>query len=137
MQSSFFSKGLFFNFAQLNQSMAEQIKTKKEEKPEKVMTFWDHLEELRGNLVRSLIAIVVLAIVAFLNREIIFDQIILAPSRPGFITNEALCWIAQQLNINALCLEDVNLQIINIKMSGQFLTHMYISIVAGVILSFP
>lgn len=117
--------------------MAEKVKNKKEPQPEKVMTFWDHLEELRGNLIRSIIAVVLLAIVAFLNREIIFDYIILAPSKPGFITNVGLCWVAHQLNLNALCLDDVNLQIINIKMSGQFLTHMYISIVAGVILSFP
>lgn len=117
--------------------MVEELNSKKEEPKEKVMTFWDHLEELRGNLVRSLIAIVVLAIVAFLNREFIFDQVILAPSKPGFLTNRALCWLAEQLQINALCIDDMNLQIINIKMSGQFLTHMYISIVTGVILSFP
>jgi len=137
MKALSYSMGLFFTFVFSNQNMAEKVKNKKEPKPEKVMTFWDHLEELRGNLVRSIIAIVLLAVVAFLNREIIFDYIILAPSKPGFITNVGLCWVAQQLNINALCLDDVNLQIINIKMSGQFLTHMYISIVAGVILSFP
>lgn len=117
--------------------MVEELNSKKEEPKEKVMTFWDHLEELRGNLIRSLIAIVVLAIIAFLNREFIFDQVILAPSKPGFFTNRALCWLAEQLRISALCIEDMNLQIINIKMSGQFLTHMYISIVTGVILSFP
>jgi len=137
MKALSYSMGLFFTFVFSNLVMAEKVKNKKEQKPEKVMTFWDHLEELRGNLVRSIIAIVLLAVVAFLNREIIFDYIILAPSKPGFLTNRGLCWIAQQLNINALCLDDVNLQIINIKMSGQFLTHMYISIVAGVILSFP
>lgn len=117
--------------------MAEEVTSKKETKPEKVMTFWDHLDELRGHIIRSLIAIVVLAIVAFLNREFIFDEVILAPSRPGFFTNRALCWLADQLSIQALCIDDMNLQIINIKMSGQFLTHMYISIVTGVILSFP
>ena len=117
--------------------MAEEVKSKKEKKEEKVMSFWDHLEELRGNIFRSLIAIVILAVIAFLNREIIFDNIILAPSKPGFVTNRALCWVAQQLSISALCIDDMNLQIINIKMSGQFLTHMYISIVAGFILSFP
>ena len=117
--------------------MAEEIKNKKEEKTEKVMTFWDHLEELRGHIVRSLIAIVVLAIVAFLNREFIFDQVILAPSKPGFLTNRVLCWIAQKIQLDALCFDDINLQIINIKMSGQFLTHMYISIVVGFIMSFP
>ena len=117
--------------------MAEEVKTKKEAPEEKVMTFWDHLEELRGHIIRSLIAIVILAVVAFLNREIIFDYVILAPSKPGFLTNRGLCWIAEQLKINALCIDDMNLQIINIKMSGQFLTHMYISIVTGFILSFP
>ena len=117
--------------------MVEELKSKKEDEPEKVMTFWDHLEELRGHIIRSLIAIVVLAIVAFLNREFIFDSVILAPSKPGFFTNRALCWLADKLSIAALCIEDMNLQIINIKMSGQFLTHMYISIVTGVILSFP
>ena len=117
--------------------MVEELKSKKEDEPEKVMTFWDHLEELRGHIIRSLIAIVVLAIVAFLNREFIFDSVILAPSKPGFLTNKVLCWVADQLSIPALCIEDMNLQIINIKMSGQFLTHMYISIVAGVIFSFP
>lgn len=104
---------------------------------EKVMTFWDHLEELRWSILRSLIAVIGLAIVAFVNREIIFDYIILAPSSSEFITNRALCQLGEWLKINALCIDDMKLQIINIKMSGQFLTHMFISVVAGFILAFP
>ena len=116
----------------------EEVNTKNSKnEPEKVMTFWDHLDELRIHILRTLIAIVVLAIVAFLNREIIFDHIILGPSTSNFITNQWLCQVGQFLSIDALCIEDMKLQIINIKMSGQFLTHMYISIVAGFILSFP
>ncbi len=115
----------------------EEINTKNNEPKEKVMTFWDHLDELRWHIMRSLIAVVVLAIVAFLNREIIFDYIILAPSSSEFVTNRALCRLGDWLSINALCIKDMKLQIINIKMSGQFLTHMYISIVAGFILAFP
>lgn len=116
----------------------EEVNTKKENKTkEKVMTFWDHLDELRKHIIRSLVAIIVLAIVAFLNRQFIFDYIILAPSSSEFITNRALCWVGEQLSLNALCIDDMKLKIINIKMSGQFLTHMYISIVAGFILAFP
>jgi len=116
----------------------EEVNTKNSKnEPEKVMTFWDHLDELRIHILRTLIAIVVLAIVAFLNREIIFDHIILGPSTSNFITNQWLCQVGQFLSIDALCIEDMKLQIINIKISGQFLTHMYISIVAGFILSFP
>lgn len=116
----------------------EEANTKKEiPKEEKVMTFWDHLDELRWHIMRSLIAIVVLAIVAFFNREIIFDQIILAPSSSEFISNRVLCRLGDWLSINAICIKDMKLEIINIKMSGQFLAHMYISLVAGFILAFP
>jgi len=101
------------------------------------MTFWDHLEELRWTILRSLIAVVALAIIAFLNREIIFDYIILAPSSSEFITNKVLCQLGKKLMINALCIKEMKLQIINIKMSGHFLTHMYVSIVTGFIFAFP
>ncbi len=117
--------------------MEEQSTKSQKHGEEKVMTFWDHLDELRMHIVRSLIAIVILAIVAFLNRHFIFDYVILAPSSSDFITNRALCKVAEWLSLNALCIDDMKLQIINIKMSGQFLTHMYISIVAGFIFAFP
>ena len=116
----------------------EEVNTKNSKpKTEKVMTFWDHLDELRWHIMRSLIAIVILAIIAFINREIIFDYIILAPSTSDFVTNRVLCRLGDLLSTDILCIKDMHLQIINIKMSGQFLTHMYISIVAGFILAFP
>lgn len=116
----------------------EEIRSgKKKPNEEKVMTFWDHLDDLRKHIIRSLIAIVVLSVIAFMNREIIFDQIILAPSNTDFITNKAMCWIGQQLSMESLCVTPMKLDIININMSGQFMTHMYISAVAGFILAFP
>ena len=115
----------------------EEIKSKNNKPKEKIMTFWDHLDELRWHIMRSLIAVVLLAIVAFINREIIFDYIILAPSSSEFVTNRALCRIGDWLSVSALCVKDMKLQIINIKMSGQFLTHMYISVIAGFIIAFP
>ena len=118
--------------------MAEVNSNKKKNKnPEKEMTFWEHLEELRWHIVRSFLAILILAIVAFLNRNIIFDVIILAPKDSDFITNQMLCRIADFLSIPSLCIGDLSLKIININMSGQFMTHMYISFVAGVIVAFP
>ncbi len=117
--------------------MEEVSNKSSKQQNEKVMTFWDHLDELRWHIIRSLIAIVIVAIVAFINREIIFDYIILAPSTSDFFTNRILCRLGELLNLNALCIKDMHLQIINIKMSGQFLTHMYISIVTGFILAFP
>ncbi|MCF8303144.1 MAG: twin-arginine translocase subunit TatC [Bacteroidales bacterium] len=101
------------------------------------MTFWDHLDELRGHLVRSVIAILILAIVAFLNRHLVFDQLILAPKDSEFLTNRMLCKLADWLAVDALCIDNLSLDIININLSGQFLTHLYISVAAGVILGIP
>ena len=41
------------------------------------MSFLDHLEELRWHLIRSSLAIVLLASVAFIAKDFIFDTIIL------------------------------------------------------------
>jgi sec-independent protein translocase protein TatC len=101
------------------------------------MSFWGHLDALRGHLFRSAIAIVVVAIAAFLNREFIFDSIILAPKNPDFITNRLLCQLGEWGNIPALCLGNIELKIININLSGQFTTHMYISMFAGLIVAAP
>lgn len=117
--------------------MTEVNSNKKQKSKEKEMSFWDHLEELRWHLVRSILAVIILAIVAFLNREFIFDVVILAPKDSDFITNQLLCKVADFISLPALCIDNLSLKIINIKMSGQFMTHMYISMVAGVIVGFP
>ncbi len=118
--------------------MAEVNSNKKQSKDtEKEMSFWEHLEELRWHIVRSFAAVIILALVAFLNRKIIFDLIILAPKDSEFITNRILCQLAEILSISGLCIGDLSLKIINISMSGQFMTHMYISFVAGIIVAFP
>ena len=41
------------------------------------MSFLDHLEELRWHIIRSTISVLLVAIIAFLAKDIIFDQIIL------------------------------------------------------------
>ncbi|PKP35796.1 MAG: twin-arginine translocase subunit TatC [Bacteroidetes bacterium HGW-Bacteroidetes-17] len=110
---------------------------KKQKSPEKEMSFWEHLEELRWHIVRSVIAIFIFAIIAFLNRKLIFDVVILAPKDSNFITNRILCQIADYLSISGLCIGEMSLKIINISMSGQFMTHMYISMIVGLVAAFP
>ncbi|MBC8484526.1 MAG: twin-arginine translocase subunit TatC [Bacteroidetes bacterium] len=119
--------------------MHKEISNKKQNKPkqEKEMSFWEHLEELRMHIFRSLVAILILAIVAFLNKRIIFDYIILAPKDMDFITNRFLCQLGEILSIDALCIGRLNLSIQNINMSGQFMTHLYVSLIAGLIVAAP
>lgn len=118
--------------------MHEDISNKKKQQPvEKEMSFWEHLEELRGHLIRSAIALLVLSIIAFINKKIIFDYVILAPKDPHFITNRFFCRVGELLSLNGLCIGDFNLALQNINMSGQFMMHMYISLVAGLVVSAP
>lgn len=119
--------------------MAETVtsKQKKNQQTTNEMSFWDHLDALRGHLFRSAIAVVAFAILAFINRKIIFDDIILAPKESNFITNRLLCQLGNWLHIDGLCIGDYNIEIINLNLSGQFSTHMSISFFTGLILAFP
>jgi sec-independent protein translocase protein TatC len=119
--------------------MAEEGSNKKKDRKssEKEMSFWEHLEELRTHLIRSAVILLLLAIAAFIMRKFIFDEIILAPKDPDFYTYRAFCALAKWLSIDSLCLGTVPLNIINIEMSGQFNTHVYVSMMAALVLAFP
>lgn len=101
------------------------------------MSFWSHLEELRGHLIRSALAVVLLAIGAFIAKDIIFDYVILAPKEPYFITNRAFCFMGELLSAPALCINQKPVDIINIELAGQFKTHIVVSLIVGIIVAFP
>lgn len=101
------------------------------------MSFLDHLEVLRWHLIRSILAIILFAILAFIFHGIIFDIILLAPKTPDFITNQLLCKLGNYMGTDVLCINAKPFQIINIKMAGQFSTHISVSLVIGLVLGFP
>lgn len=101
------------------------------------MTFWDHLDELRATLWHIIIAILITSIVAFTFKEILFDQIILAPKSPDFFTYRVLCKIGAWLSLPSLCITPQTFELININLAGQFTSHMNISLIAGLILAIP
>ena len=102
-----------------------------------VMSFLEHLEELRWHIVRSAIAVFVFAILAFIFNSFIFDYVLLAPKNPDFITNRLLCQFAEKLNAPNLCINSVPMKIQNIKMAGQFSATIMVSLYTGLIIAFP
>lgn len=104
---------------------------------ESEMTFWSHLEALRWHLVRSIIVVFVLAMVAFSFKEYIFNTVILAPKSDDFISNRILCKLGGLLGVEGMCNGKFNLTVINIRLAGQFMTHLYISIMAALIAGAP
>lgn len=101
------------------------------------MSFLQHLEELRWHLIKSVVAIVVLAIAAFIFKDFIFDGILIAPKEPDFFTNKMFAALAELLNTPTLKINEKPFELININMSGQFSTHIWISVISGLILAFP
>ncbi|MDP4223910.1 MAG: twin-arginine translocase subunit TatC [Bacteroidota bacterium] len=113
------------------------LKGRKVKNGEGEMSFLEHLEELRWHIIRSLVAILILMIVAFCFKRFLFDHVVLAPRNPTFFTNRVLCQLGHLLHSSALCINQKPVNLISIKMSGQITTHIVVAMVAGVILAFP
>ncbi len=101
------------------------------------MSFLQHLEELRWHLIRSVAAVIIVSIAAFLMNDFVFGTIILEPKTPEFWTNRMMARLADFTGVNALRINSHDLDIISIKMAGQFLTHLKVSAYAGFIVAFP
>lgn len=89
------------------------------------MSFWDHLEVLRGTLFRSLLAVTLVSIVVFCFKSLVFDGIILAPTRSDFFIYR---WMH---------LGDMQMSIVNLDISAQFFVHLTVAFELGFILAFP
>ena len=103
----------------------------------KEMSFLDHLEELRWHLVRSFFAVLIFSVLAFIFKDFVWDQIILAPSKVDFWTFQQLCALGNLMDSSLLCIEDIPMEIINRKMEGQFVTHIKSSFFIGLLVAFP
>ncbi|MBN2610507.1 MAG: twin-arginine translocase subunit TatC [Bacteroidales bacterium] len=107
------------------------------EKSKGEMSFLEHLEELRWHIIRAALAIMAVSIAAFVFKQFVFDGIILAPNTPDFWTNRMLCKLGNQLDIPRLCINSKPFELKSIFMAGQFMTHIKISLIAGLIVAFP
>ena len=106
--------------------------------PKDEMSFLDHLEELRWHLIRSVIAILIVATIAFIFKDFIFDVLLFGPKQKDFITYRWFCSISQTLGQgNSFCIEELPFRIQSRTMAGQFSAHLWTSILAGFIVSFP
>jgi sec-independent protein translocase protein TatC len=101
------------------------------------MSFLEHLEVMRWHLLRSILAIVILALVAFVFKDIVFDKILLAPKEPVFPTNRWLCRLGDILGLERICINQDPFTLQTVKMAEQFSMHIMVSLIAGVVVAFP
>jgi len=98
-------------------------KTAKNEESE--MNFLDHLEELRWHVIRSLLAITVVAIGVFMSKTFVFETIIFGPKNDWFPTYKYLGIKAAKFDI------------LPREMGESFFTHIKVSAILGLIIVFP
>jgi sec-independent protein translocase protein TatC len=102
------------------------------------MSFIEHLEALRWHIVRSVLAIVVLAVFAFLKIDWIFEHVIMGPLKQDFLSVVGLCNLSHFLHIgDTLCLPAANVQLQTTAFGSQFISSITIAFVCGFIIAFP
>jgi len=102
------------------------------------MSFLDHVEELRWCLIRSIIGILIGAVVAFLARKFIFDTVIFGPIKKDFVTYQFFCKIGRLVGIESeFCDPNFNFILQSREMSDLFSVHIWTSITVGFIVAFP
>lgn len=102
------------------------------------MTFFEHVEALRPHLVRSIMALLIVMVAAFLGKKFVIDLILMGPQSPDFITNRLLCDISHWLmNDNTLCINQVKFNMVNTSLAGQFNLHMQVALVTAIVVAVP
>lgn len=106
-------------------------------KQEAEMSFLDHLEVLRWHLIRSTLAVVIVAVAAFIFIDEIFKYIILVFKQTDFISYEKLCQISKIFGSEKGCMSELPFTFLNSEMAGQFSIAIWTSITVGFIIAFP
>lgn len=99
-------------------------------------SFWDHLEELRGSIIRIVVALVLFGVIAFMFKDFLFD-IVLAPQSYDFITYRIFDQVSQSLPFQSEGVEQFQVKLINTQLAQQFLIHVRVAIYAAFLLIFP
>ncbi len=102
----------------------------------KEMSFWDHLEELRGVLFRVGAVLLIAFIGVFIAMPHIFDRFILGPTSSDFFlyrlfSGGALTFLPDFGDTG------FSVDIININVASQFMTHISTSFWIALVLTFP
>jgi sec-independent protein translocase protein TatC len=105
--------------------------------PQGEMSFLEHLEELRWHIIRSVSLIIIFAIVAFIMKDFIFNEVIFKPKMPDFWSNRMLAKLGELVGTDALNINQKPLKLIALKMSDQFMMHFMVAIIVGLIMSSP
>lgn len=94
-----------------------------EEREKQEMTFWDHLDVLRGTLFRSAVAVILFSVLFFIFKTELFE-FVFAPTKDDFLVYR---WFGSEMNMT----------LVNLEISAQFFIHLKVAMMCGVIVAVP
>ena len=100
-------------------------------------TFWDHIEVMRWMLIRCLAVVILLAVGVFCFKGIVFDGIVFSPCRSDFVTYRTFCRLGELLGLPGICPNVNEVEMININLASQLMTHISMSFYLALVLSLP
>ncbi len=104
----------------------------------KEMSFLGHLEELRWHLVRSSIAVFVIAIVLFIYITEVYDSFLLAHLDPNFATYKFFCQVFGSIGIeSSFCTLSFPQKLQSLALTQQLMSSIWTSLILGLIIAFP
>ena len=101
------------------------------------MSFWEHLEELRKRIIRSLIAVTIGVIAVFAMGDWFFLMVIYAPIDKNFVTYKWLCDLAQKTGASGLCIEPPKLELFTVEIGEVFFKQMQVAMIVGLLVAIP
>ena len=105
--------------------------------PEEVdMSFWEHLDALRPRIMRSVVALLVFMVAAFLAGDLLMS-VVTGPMSAEFPTNRFFAWMADRLSSEVLRINSNPVQLINTAMAGQLNLHLSIAFHTALLLAIP
>ena len=104
---------------------------------ENEMSFWSHLEALRWVLMRIILVYLILVGCCFAAMPHIFNSVILGPTSSDFILYQWLGSLGGDGTFFPDFSSPFKVDIINVKLASQFITHISTSFCLGFLLIFP
>lgn len=98
------------------------------------LTFWEHLDVMRGFILRCLGVTIILSVAAFFFKELLFD-IALAPKYDDFVTYRFIDSLCHSVGIDVP--PQFHVQLINTGLAQQFVVHLKTAMCAGLLCASP
>lgn len=108
-------------------------------KGDKELSFLGHIFELRGHLIRSIIAILVGAVICAIFWNTISDQFIMAPLKYDFPTYGLLNSLGEKIGVGDIYEPGFNYtkELKNLNPAGQITAQIYAILICGLIIAIP